>query len=252
MDPTLLYARRLAERFGGLPQVVAVALAGSRGAGAADPRSDFDLYVYAHGEIPVSFRRQLAGGAGEIDNRFWEPGDEWTDSATGARMDVMYRSPAWMEDRLERVLVRHEASIGYSTCFWFNVLHSEALFDLRQWYRELQQRARAPYPEELRRAIVDKNYPILRTNRSSYRAQIGLALERDDRVSVQHRVTALLASFFDIWFALERKPHPGEKRLLGFLPREWADLVRAVLDAGPPDLLLRIDALLDRLDGVVG
>lgn len=243
--------RPLAARFGRLPQVVAVALAGSHGAGAGDARSDFDLYVYALREIPVAFRRSLAGPAGEIGNRFWEPGDEWTDPATGARVDVMYRSPVWIEDRLDRVLVRHEASIGYSTCFWFNVLHSEALFDPRKWYRELQRRAGGPYPEELRRAIVAKNHPILRANRSSYRTQIELALARDDRVSMHHRVTALLASFFDIWFAVERQPHPGEKRLLNHLPREWAELVRAVLNAGPPNLLPRIDALLDRLDGVL-
>ena len=46
----------------------------------------------------------------------------------------------------------------------------------------------------LRRAIVAKNWPILRRNQSSYRRQIELAIERDDAVSVHHRVTALVAS----------------------------------------------------------
>lgn len=241
-------ARRVARQFGTLPQVVAVALGGSQAAGADDSSSDLDLYVYAPREVPVAFRRALAGPAGEVGNSFWEPGDEWTDPATGARVDVMYRSPRWIADQLDRVLVRHEASVGYSTCFWYNVLHSQALFDRRGWYRGLQRRAHVPYPEELRRAILARNYPILRTNRSSYRVQLELALRRGDQVSLHHRVTALLASFFDIWFALERKPHPGEKRLLRCLPRSWAHLVRAVLSARAPDLLDRIDALLDRLD----
>jgi len=112
----------------------------------------------------------------------------------------------------------------------------------------LQQKARTPYPEALRRAIVAKNWPILRRNQSSYRHQIEIALKRDDVFSVQHRVTALLASFFDLWFALERTPHPGEKRLLSYLPGEWSQRVREVIDSEPSTLLASIDALLDPFD----
>jgi catechol 2,3-dioxygenase-like lactoylglutathione lyase family enzyme/predicted nucleotidyltransferase len=246
---------RLVQRFGELPQVVAVALAGSRGSGAHDSQSDFDLYVYTLRDIPVDFRRALLHEAAEIDNRFWEPGDEWSDPATGAHLDIMYRSPQWLEDQLDRVLLRHEAAIGYTTGFWYNVLHSQPLFDPRNWFRQLQVRAQVPYPEALRHAVVKKNWPILRRNHSSYRRQIELALNRGDEVSVQHRVTALLSSFFDIWFAMEKQPHPGEKRLLTYLPEPWASLVHAVLHARPgalpikPAALLKeIDALLDSLD----
>ena len=38
----------------------AVALAGSEAAGAAETRSDLDLYVYANEEIPLAWRRELA------------------------------------------------------------------------------------------------------------------------------------------------------------------------------------------------
>jgi len=243
-----MMVRALARRFGEHPRVLAVALAGSRGAAVGDELSDFDIYVYTLGELPVEFRRALASPGAEIDNRYWEPGDEWIDGTSNSRVDVMYRSPAWIEDQLDRVLIRHEASIGYSTCFWYNILHSEALFDPRGWYAGLQARARTSYPEPLRRAIVWKNYPLLRRNQSSYRAQIDLALRRDDRMSVHHRITALLASYFDVWFALDRKPHPGEKRLLLALPPEQAGLVSAILEARVEGLLAAIDALLDPLD----
>lgn len=236
------------ERLGRHPSVTAVALAGSRAAAANDPASDFDLYAYATAEVPVDFRRSLAGPDAEIDNRFWETGDEWIDADSGAHLDVMYRSPSWIEDQLDRVLVRHEASIGYSTCVWYNVLHSEALHDPQGWYRELQERARVSYPEELQHAIVAKNWPILRKNQSSYRKQIELALARGDAVSVQHRTTAILASYFDIWFALARLPHPGEKRLLQHLPQREATLARAAIAAPPDQLLQRLDDLLDALD----
>jgi hypothetical protein len=109
-------------------------------------------------------------------------------------------------------------------------------------------RARVPYPEGLQRAIVAKNWPILRKNQSSYRRQIELALARGDAVNVQHRTTAVLASYFDIWFALARQPHPGEKRLLQHLPQPQAALVRTVIDAPPDQLLTRLDNLLDTLD----
>lgn len=238
----------LAQRFAEFAQVAAVVLAGSRGGGTSDPNSDFDIYVYTSANLPVEFRRSLLGDGAEIDNRFWEPGDEAIDLGAGLKLDIMYRSPKWMEDQLDRVLVRHEASIGYTTCFWFNVLHSELLFDRKGWFRQLQGRANIPYPNELRGAVVAKNWPILRRNQSSYRRQIELALRREDAVSVQHRVTALLASFFDVWFALERQPHPGEKRLLTHLPAQWASLVRAVLNAESSMLLKNIDGLIDPLD----
>jgi lactoylglutathione lyase len=93
-----------------------------------------------------------------------------------------------------------------------------------------------------------KNWPVLRRNHSSYRRQIELALNRSDTVSVQHRVTALLASFFDVWFAVERQPHPGEKRLLSHLQEPWVSRVRALLEAQPKTLLTHIDSLLDPLD----
>jgi predicted nucleotidyltransferase len=240
--------QRLVQRFSELPQVVAVVLAGSRAAGADDAESDYDLYVYTLGEVAMEFRRALLGQAAEIDNRFWEPGDEWFEPSTGTQLDIMYRASEWVEDQLDRVLVRQEAAIGYTTCLWYNVVHSDALFDPRGWYSQLQVRARIPYPEELRRAVVKKNWPILRRNYSSYRRQIALALNRDDVLSIQHRVTALLASFFDVWFAVERQPHPGEKRLLSHLPERWALLVRAVLEAQTGTLIAQIDSLLDRLD----
>ena len=238
----------IAARFAERPEVQAVALAGSRGASRADGESDVDLYVYANEDVAVEFRRSLFPPDAEIDNRFWEPGDEFRDPESGQRFDVMYRRPAWIEDQLDRVLRRHEASIGYSTCFWFNVLHSTPIYDASGWYGALRARARVPYPEELRRAIVAKNLPLLRRNQSSYRRQIELAVSRGDAFSVQHRVTALLASFFDIWFALERQPHPGEKRLLTWLPPEWAGLVRQVIDSPPGDKLPAIDELVERLE----
>jgi hypothetical protein len=257
-------ARRVAAEFGELPQVEAVAMAGSRVASGGDEDSDIDLYVYASEPIGMEERREIAArfaARREIGNAFWEPGDEWIDAATGIHVDVVFRTPAWIEGQLARILDHHEASLGYSTCLWHNVLRSVALFDRTGWFRRLQTTADRPYPDALQRAIVARNLPILRQTLSSYRHQIELAVRRGDAVSVQHRVAALLASYFDVLFAVNKLPHPGEKSLLRFAahhcPRTPPDMERHVLavlafSAPPPNpaILGAIDALVDGLDAL--
>jgi hypothetical protein len=152
-DQSTALATQVAAVYGALSGVMAVAMAGSRQAGTLDDRSDLDLYVYSPEPVPLAARREIAARFAldaEIGNAFWEPGDEWEDRATGVAVDVMFRSPGWIEDELDRVLVRHEASVGYSTSLWFNVLNSEPLVDPNGWYRQLQRRASVPYPEPLR------------------------------------------------------------------------------------------------------
>jgi hypothetical protein len=253
------WMQSIAARFAVFPQVTAVALGGSEGAGETDTLSDIDLYVYADAAIPVEARRTIAGDFAdriEIDNRFWEPGDEWIDRASGRGVDTMYRTPAWIEDQLARVLERHEASVGYSTCFWWNVLRSRALYDPTGWYANLQQTARQSYPAELRRAIVAKNFPILRDNISSYRHQIEAAIKRGDWIGVHHRVNAFLASYWDILFAVNGVPHPGEKRIAEHarrlckkLPPSWEEDMEALLRR---PALAHLDRLTDGLEQILG
>jgi hypothetical protein len=256
-DSEFSVAERIARRFATLPQVEAVALAGSRMSELPDGDSDVDLYVYVTEDVPLDVRQQIAAGSPgvEIGNATWEPGDEWVDAETGVHVDVMYRRVGWIEEQLDRVLVRHEASVGYSTCFWYNVLHSKALFDRVGWFAELQRRAAQPYPAELRQAIIGKNYRLLRSTQSSYLRQIELAVKRDDPVSVNHRVAALLASYFDVLFAVNELPHPGEKRLLQHAakcpkaPRDLERQVRALVAAvGSGDVVARVNELVDGLE----
>jgi predicted metal-dependent phosphoesterase TrpH len=64
---------------------------------------------------------------------------------------------------------------------------------------------------------------VLRQVRSSYAHQIAAAEVRRDTVSLNHRVAALLASYFDVLFALNRVLHPGEKRLVEYAERTCAE-----------------------------
>jgi predicted nucleotidyltransferase len=259
----LLLANAVAARYGNLPQVEAVALGGSLAAGTADAGSDIDLYVYLNAEISVEARAAIAKTAAEhaeVNNQFWEPGDEWIDAKTDIHVDVMFRAVTWIEEQLDRVLRRCEASVGYTTCFWYNVITSQVLYDRAGWFQKLQREATRPYPEELRRAIVAKNHPILRRTISSYKHQLERAIGRNDGVSVNHRVAALLASYFDILFAVNRMPHPGEKRLVDIalkqcekVPARMKRQLNELLGAVPSGkrIVQNAEALIDGLDDLL-
>ncbi len=158
------------------------------------------------------------------------------------------------------VLIQNQASMGYTTCMWYNVLFTHILYDRKGWYAELQEKARVPYPEALRKAVINKNYDFLRKAASSYLYQITSAVNRQDWVSVNHRTAALLASYFDILFAWNRLPHPGEKRMLdtaltecGSLPVYIGENIQNLLGhATSPEILEDIKTLLDRLDAMLG
>jgi hypothetical protein len=259
-------ATELAQHFAALPQVVAVALGGSYSSAAADDGSDIDLYVYTSATITPDEQAALierSGGAtwAELDLPYWGGVNMWRDAASGITVDCMYFGAAWIEEQVARVMDAHEPSMGYSTCFCRTVAQSRVLHDPRGWYGALQARCTAPYPDELRRKVITHNHPLLRTIMSSYQYQIERAVERGDLVSVNHRLAALLASYFDILFALNRVLHPGEKRLLAFARRECALLpacleedVNTLLAASgtaPGDVVAHLARLLDRLDALL-
>ena len=269
-DPENRYhslAGRLADSFARFPQVDAVAWAGSLTAGSAtDQASDIDLCVYIHQPIPLKDRLDLVEGLGgasraDMDLDFWGSGDEWFDASTGIEVDVMYWEPGWMEGMLDQVLDQHRASMGYTTCFWHTLLTSQILFDRSGWLARLKQKYDRPYPEELRRAIIKTNRVVLRDVIPGYRSQVEKAVKRADLVSINHRVSALIASYFDILFAFNRVPHPGEKRLIeqaerlcSRLPRNMAAQVETVLRCAgdtDPRLVEEIDRLVDDLEALI-
>jgi predicted nucleotidyltransferase len=235
-------ASQLAARYSTLSQVEAVALGGSLASGTADATSDIDLYVYVQTDIPAAERLAIAReyAAGAKTNDYWGPGNEWIDPDTGIHVDVMFWTTTWIEDDLDRILQRHEAWVGYSTCIWHTVRRSRILFDRSGWLLTRHADAQQSYPEPMVTAVVRQNYPILRRNESAYYFQIKKAVARGDLVSINHRVAAFLASYFDILFAVNRLPHPGEKRLVAWatqqcprLPAGMEDHIQALIGAIP-------------------
>ena len=209
---------KIVYEFSKIPSVRAIALSGSTTAGTADEDSDFDVYVYTEKEIPVEVRACIAQKYAqnpELDNRYWETGDEMIISDTQKGLDIMYRSPEWIEGIVRRVYDEKNAAVGYTTAFLHNISSSEVLYDKNGWFSGLQNKINAEYPDELAKNIIKKNFVLLRKKKySSFYDQIKNALKRGDFISVNHRTAAFLASYFDTLFAFNRVYHPGEKRLL--------------------------------------
>jgi hypothetical protein len=256
-------ARQLAGHFAALPQVKAIALGGSTTGGNTDQSSDIDLYIYTQAEIPLENRKEImvrSGGASRVNlgMNYWGLGDEWFNLPTGIEVDIVYFDAQWMENQLQRVIEKHEASLGYTTCFWHTVRKAHSLYDPMKWLQALQGKASADYPEPLRQNIIALNHPVLRGVIPAYANQIKKAVKRNDLVSVNHRLAVLLASYFDIIFAVNRELHPGEKRLIALalaqcalLPVDFAsDILTVIQSSCSADQVLSVHlaVLLDHLD----
>lgn len=210
------HLNELASLFARNSAIQAVVLSGSVASGMVDDRSDFDLYLYSRGAVSPNFREEILRPRAkhlEIQRVFWEEEDAWIEH-DGTQFEAMYRSCDWADNEINARLDRFEASIGYTTAFLFNISRSHILFDRFGWFAKLQNRLKQAYPKELAQAITEKNFPLLGDIIGSYESQIRSAFARKDLVSLNHRVAAWLASYFDILFAANHRFHPGEKRLL--------------------------------------
>lgn len=210
----------LVDAFKQQKSVLAIVLSGSIVSGLNDDFSDQDIYVYASEQINVEWRREVAAALStrhEVDQNIYENCDDWLLAGSNAVVEIIYRSPGWIEEQIGRVWIRGEASVGYSTCLVHNVSNSIILFDRDGWFGGLQKVTKSPYPTVLRDNIIKKNLPMLSGKLNcSFDEQIRTAIRRDDIISVNHRVSAFIASYFDILFALNRLMHPGEKKLVRY------------------------------------
>ncbi len=259
MQDSQTHFNQLVSKFSALEQVDAIMLAGSRGSGQADSYSDYDLYVYLNSALSVEQRKLITDQHCEymeLNNQFWETEDDGV-LIGGVEIEIIYRGLDWLEQDLSSVVEQAQARVGYTTCFWANLLDSQILFDRTGNAQALQQRFNCAYSAELQQAIIEKNLPLLKERIPAYYHQLAKALKRDDRISLNHRCAELIASYFDIIFAVNKVPHPGEKRMLAIaqsrcdhLPMAMStDLLALIEQAGNGEtqLLDTLDRLIQRL-----
>ena len=216
----------LFEELGSLSQVEAIALGGSRATGRNDEKSDYDVYVYITDSIDENQRRNILGKYCkymEIGNSFWELEDDVT-LRDGIDMDIIYRDMKGFENMVSSVVMDCIPWNGYTTCMWHNLITSKIVLDKNGKLSTLQEKYQIPYPKKLKENIIANNLKLLSGMLPSFDMQIKKAENRGDLVSVNHRVTEFLASYFDIIFALNEMTHPGEKRMQSICSKECSIL----------------------------
>ena len=194
---------KLFDELSHISQVEAIALGGSRATGRNDEKSDYDVYVYLSDFVDEKIRRDVLEKYCkymEIGNSFWELEDDVT-LKDGIDMDIIYRNMTDFENMISSVVDNCVAWNGYTTCMWHILITSKIVYDKSDKLKELQTRYQIPYPKDLKKNIISKNMNLLSGMLPSFDTQIEKAEKRKDFVSVNHRVTEFLASYFDIIFA---------------------------------------------------
>ncbi|BCZ45095.1 nucleotidyltransferase [Clostridium gelidum] len=251
----------LVNEFSRLEEVEGILLAGSHATKTNDKNSDYDIYIYVSKGIALEKRKEITDKFFryvELDNTFWEKEDDGILSDGNIEVEIIYRELNWIESSLDRTLLKYEADTGYTTCFWSNIINSIILYDKNGELNKLQEKYRIDYPKGLKENIVRKNYPLLKKQMPAYYNQIEKALKRDDFISINHRIAAFFASYFDIIFAINEIPHPGEKKLLKIIkdsnlkiPNHMYKNIETILKlaaTSSKDILLEIDDLVNNLD----
>ena len=199
-----------------LPEIEAIALGGSRAGTHYDEKSDYDVYLYCAGPISEGIRRDILEkycSYMEIGNHFWEYEDNCT-LKNGIDIDILYRNLDDFTADVADVVEGCHGRNGYTTCMWHNLRTCKVIYDENGRLAAAKQRFDVPYPAKLREDIMSRNWKLLRSAMPAYELQINKAVKRRDLVSINHRVSAFMESYFDLLFALNEQTHPGEKRLM--------------------------------------
>ena len=246
------------EKYAKLDEVEAVALGGSSAAKTSDKSSDIDIYIFVRNDISLEVRERLVKDISskyEVGGEYFGPGDEYFVDDLECQLDIMYWNVNWFEDVVNNVWFKHYPSNGYTTCFLYTLNNFNIFYDKTGWLKSLQEKINTPYPKELKQNIIERNVKLMKEKPfASYYEQIQKAVQRNDIVSVNHRIAAFLASYFDVIFALNEMLHPGEKRLINYvktnckiIPEKFEDNINKLLTSDYKEVLPVLDDMFQNL-----
>lgn len=244
--------------FSKFEEVQAIGIGGSGVANTSDNSSDIDVYAFVDKDVPIKKRSELIkkySSNYEIGCNYFGAGDEFYVNKIEQQLDVMYFNKNWFEDNFNNVWINHNPSNGYTTCFLYTLNILDIKYDPKEWLQSLKEKLQTPYPQELKENIIKRNFMLLKDKPfASYYEQIEKALKREDINSVNHRIAAFLAGYFDIIFAKNELLHPGEKRLIKYakdnckiLPDNFEQLLSELLRQPNKNTLPILDCIIDNL-----
>ena len=125
-------------------------------------------------------------------------------------------------------------------------------------FRE-KEKLKKDYPKQLQKNIIHRNLMLIKDKPfASYYEQIEKAILRNDINSINHRIAAFLASYFDIIFAINELLHPGEKRLLNYakkhckiLPADFESNILDLLKQPKENTLQILNKIVDNIRLVI-
>lgn len=203
-----------------LQNVEAIAIGGSTSAQTSDNNSDIDIYIFSKTDIPIEVRENIIkpnSSKYEIGCEYFGAGDEFILGSFGKQLDIMYWNIDWFESVINNTWIKCYPQNGYTTCFLYTLKNFNIIYDKNNWLQNLQKVINTPYPEKLKENIIKRNLMLMKDKPfASYYEQIEKAVLRNDVTSINHRISAFVASYFDVIFALNEQLHPGEKRLMQF------------------------------------
>ena len=244
-----------------IPEVQAIAIGGSNTAKTSDNISDIDIYVFSKNGVSLNKREEIikkVSSKYEIGEEYFGSGDEFLYDKENIVMDMMYWDMNWFKNIVENVWIKHYPSNGYTTCFLYTLKNFKIIYDPNNWLTNLQTKIKTEYPQELQNNIIKRNMMLMKSKPfASYYEQIEKGIKRNDINSVNHRISAFLASYFDVIFAINKQLHPGEKRLIKYakdncklLPKDFEKNITKLLIQPNSETLSILDEMFDYLSFV--
>ena len=232
-----------------------IVLAGSQTSLINDNMSDYDIYVYSKEKVNIEMREKFAKKYSlhyELGNNYFEYGDEIILKESNICLDFMYRDISFIENEINYVWRNCNSKIGYTTAFLYNIKNSKILYESNDYFKNLQKELNKEYPKKLKDNIIEKNYNVMYAKKSaSFYEQLENAVKRNDIVSINHRITAILASYFDILFAINEELHVGEKKLINYAKKLCSKLPDN-FDKDIEDIINNNNNILEKVKNLIG
>lgn len=244
--------------FKNFSEVMAIAIGGSGTSKTSDTLSDIDIYIFIDNDILVTDRKNIIkkySSKYEVGGEYFGSGDEFFVDDLNQQFDVMYWNTKWFEDVVNNVWFKYYPSNGYTTAFLYTLNNFQIIYDKDNWLKTLQNLIHTEYPKELKQNIIKRNMMLLKDKPfASYYEQIEKAINRNDIVSINHRIAAFMASYFDIIFSVNEFLHPGEKRLIQYakknckiLPENFDKNINKLLVQPNPETLDILNDMIENL-----